>query len=182
VGPLRPGVTVAQALADVRGIAAYLARTYPHDNEGLLFGLARPGLGGNMLGGPGDAFCARLVLVSALILLAACANLGSLFAARASDRAKEIALRLALGASREEILRASLGRAFRLLTIGSVAGLVLGVLATQVLAHIVYLATPKDPLVLGGVAVSMLLLGLIASWIPARRALAVDPLVLLRDE
>jgi ABC-type lipoprotein release transport system permease subunit len=51
-----------------------------------------------------------------------------------------------------------------------------------VLSFIVYQATPKDPMVLGGVTATMLLLGLVAAWIPARRALAVDPLVLLRDE
>ncbi len=89
---------------------------------------------------------------------------------------------MALGAGRQEVLRASLGRAFRLLSIGSVAGLVLGVLATRVLSFIVYQATPKDPLVLGGVCVTMLLLGLVAAWIPARRALAVDPLILLRED
>ncbi len=76
----------------------------------------------------------------------------------------------------------SLGRAFRLLAIGSITGVGLGILATRVLSFIVYQATPKDPLVLGGVTMTMLLLGMVASWIPARRALAVDPLVLLRDE
>jgi ABC-type antimicrobial peptide transport system permease subunit len=55
-------------------------------------------------------------------------------------------------------------------------------LATQVLSHIVYQATPKDPMVLGGVVAAMLLIGLMAAWIPARRALAVDPLILLREE
>jgi ABC-type lipoprotein release transport system permease subunit len=55
-------------------------------------------------------------------------------------------------------------------------------MATRVLSFIVYQATPKDPLVLVGVTATMLLLGLVASWIPARRALAVDPLVLLREE
>jgi hypothetical protein len=99
-----------------------------------------------------------------------------------SKRLRELGIRMALGAGRGQVLRASLGRAFRLLAIGSVAGLALGVLATRVLSFIVYQATPKDPLVLGGVSVTMLLLGLIAAWIPARRALAVDPLVLLREE
>ncbi len=99
-----------------------------------------------------------------------------------SKRLRELGIRVALGASRREVLSASLGRAFRLLTIGSVAGLVLGVLATRVLEHIVYQVTPRDPLVLGGVALAMLLLGLVASLIPARRALSVDPLVLLREE
>jgi len=80
------------------------------------------------------------------------------------------------------VLNASLGRAFRLLAVGSAVGLILGVLATRVLAHIVYQATPKDPMVLGGVVAAMLLIGLVASWIPARRALAADPLLLLREE
>jgi ABC-type lipoprotein release transport system permease subunit len=51
-----------------------------------------------------------------------------------------------------------------------------------VLSHIVYQASPRDPLVLGGVTVTMLVLGMLAAWIPARRALAADPLVLLREE
>jgi ABC-type antimicrobial peptide transport system permease subunit len=75
-----------------------------------------------------------------------------------------------------------LGRAFRLLAIGSAAGLLLGILASRVLAFIVYEATPRDPLVLAGVVLAMLLLGLLATWIPAQRALSVDPLVLLREE
>jgi predicted permease len=99
-----------------------------------------------------------------------------------SKRLRELGIRVALGAGRQQVLRASLGRAFRLLAIGSVAGVVLGVLATRVLSFIVYQATPKDPIVLGGVTLTMLALGLVAAWIPARRALAVDPLVLLREE
>ena len=99
-----------------------------------------------------------------------------------SKRLRELGIRVALGAGRREILGASLGRAFRLLAAGSVAGLVLGLMATKLLSYIVYQATPKDPLVLGGVTITMLVLGMIAAWIPARRALAVDPLILLRDE
>jgi predicted permease len=99
-----------------------------------------------------------------------------------SKRLRELGIRVALGASQRQILRTSLGRALVLMTVGSVAGLALGVLATRVLSYIVYEATPKDPMVLGGVGLTMLLLGLVATWIPARRALAVDPLVLLREE
>ena len=58
----------------------------------------------------------------------------------------------------------------------------MGILASRVLASIVYQATPRDPLVLAGVVVAMLLLGLAATWIPAQRALSVDPLTLLREE
>ena len=70
----------------------------------------------------------------------------------------------------------------KLLSIGSAAGLVLGLLATRILASIVYQATPRDPVVLAGVVVAMALLGLLATWIPAQRALSVDPMVLLREE
>ena len=99
-----------------------------------------------------------------------------------SKRMRELGIRVALGADQRKILVAALGRSLRLLTIGSLCGLALGLLATKVLSYIVYEATPKDPWVLGGVVVTMLVLGLIASWIPAQRALAVDPMILLRDE
>lgn len=99
-----------------------------------------------------------------------------------SKRLRELGIRIALGAGRSQVLGAALGRAFRLLAFGSVAGLLLGLAATKVLSFIVYQATPRDPVVLGGVVLFMLLLGLSATWIPARRALEADPLVLLRDE
>lgn len=99
-----------------------------------------------------------------------------------SKRMREFGIRVALGANQRKVLGAALGRAFRLLVIGSVAGMILGVLATRVLSYIVYEATPKDPIVLGGVVLTMLAVGLVAAWIPARRALAVDPMILLRDE
>lgn len=99
-----------------------------------------------------------------------------------SRRLKELGIRLALGAQRQEVLRAALGRAFKLLAFGSAAGLGLGLMATRVLAHIVYQATPRDPLVLTGVVIAMASLGLVATWIPAQRALSLDPVTLLRDE
>lgn len=99
-----------------------------------------------------------------------------------SRRLRELGVRVALGAQRKQILQAALGRAFKLLAFGSAAGLLLGLLSTRVLSNIVYQATPSDPVVLSGVVISMALLGLIATWIPARRALTVDPMILLRDE
>ena len=99
-----------------------------------------------------------------------------------SKRLRELGIRVALGAQRKEVLRAALGRAFKLLAFGSGAGLVLGLLASRVLALIVYEATPRDPVVLAGVVLSMALPGLLATWIPARRALSVDPVILLREE
>jgi ABC-type antimicrobial peptide transport system permease subunit len=99
-----------------------------------------------------------------------------------SKRLKELGIRMALGAQRREVLGAALGRSVKLLAAGSTAGLVLGVLASRVLASIVYQATPRDPLVLAGVVAAMLLLGLLATWIPAQRALTVNPLLLLRED
>jgi predicted permease len=99
-----------------------------------------------------------------------------------SRRLRELGIRMALGAQRKEVLQAVLGRAFQLLGWGSASGLLLGILASRVLASIVYQATPRDPLVLVGVVLAMLLLGLLATWIPARRALSIDPVTWLREE
>jgi predicted permease len=99
-----------------------------------------------------------------------------------SKRLRELGIRMALGAQRKEVLQAALGRALKLLAAGSTAGLLLGILASRVLGAIVYQATPRDPLVLGGVVVAMLVLGLVATWIPAHRALSVNPVILLREE
>jgi len=99
-----------------------------------------------------------------------------------SKRLRELGIRVALGAQRKQVVKAALGRAFKLLTFGSAAGLLLGILASRVLAFIVYEATPRDPLVLAGVVVAMALLGLLGTWIPARHALSIDPMILLREE
>jgi ABC-type antimicrobial peptide transport system permease subunit len=99
-----------------------------------------------------------------------------------SKRLREFGIRVALGAQRTEVLQAALGRAIKLLAVGSAAGLLLGILATRVLAYIVYQATPRDPLVLAGAVLAMSLLGIVATWIPARRALSADPMTLLREE
>jgi predicted permease len=99
-----------------------------------------------------------------------------------SKRMRELGIRVALGAQRKQIVQAALGRAFKLLAFGSTAGLILGLLASRVLSDVVYRATPRDPIVLAGVVLAMALLGLVATWIPARRALSVDPMILLRVE
>ena len=79
------------------------------------------------------------------------------------------------GSPPPQVLATALGRALRLLAAGSAAGLALGILASRVLSYIVYQATPRDPLVLAGVVSAMALLGLLATWLPAQRALHVDP-------
>jgi ABC-type antimicrobial peptide transport system permease subunit len=135
----------------------------------------------------GALFAARVASVALGILgllgaMLAVTGIFGMASCVVSKRLRELGIRVALGARQQEVLRAALGRAFTLLAAGSVAGLVLGLLATKVLSYIVYQATPKDPVVLGGVLVSMVVLGLIAAWIPAQKALGVDPMILLRDE
>jgi predicted permease len=99
-----------------------------------------------------------------------------------SKRMRELGIRVALGARRTQIMRSALGRPLVLLTSGSLVGLALGMLTSRFLAQIVYHATSRDPLVMGGVVATMALIGLVAIWIPARHALSVDPARLLREE
>jgi predicted permease len=97
-------------------------------------------------------------------------------------RLREMGIRVALGAQRVQVLRAALGRTVLLLGIGSVAGLALGALSSRVLASIVYEATVYDPVVLIGAIAAMVVIGTLAAAVPARRALSVEPVVLLREE
>jgi ABC-type antimicrobial peptide transport system permease subunit len=125
------------------------------------------------------------VLLGVLGMMGALLSITGIFGMAAysvSKRLKELGIRVALGAQRIEVLQAAIGRAVKLLALGSAAGLLLGILASRVLASIVYQATPRDPLILAGVVVAMALLGLLATWVPAQRALLVNPLVLLREE
>ena len=132
-------------------------------------------------------FPARMATISLGVLgvmgaLLAVTGVFGMAAYSVSKRLREIGIRMALGAQRNEVLQAALGRAFKLLTIGSAAGLLLGILASRALAAIVYQATSRDPVVLFGAVAAMFLLGLLATWVPARRALAIDPAILLREE
>jgi predicted permease len=131
-------------------------------------------------------FGARMATVSLGVLgvMAAMLAITGIFGMAAyslSQRRRDLGIRMALGARRQEVLQAALGRPLKLLAFGSVAGLLLGLLATQVLASIVYQATPRDPLVMAGVVLAMCSLGVLATWIPAQRALAIDPRTLMRD-
>jgi ABC-type antimicrobial peptide transport system permease subunit len=92
LGHLRQGVTRESAIADLDTIGAGLAKAYPKEDAHEDFSLGRPSLPSS-LSRPVRAFVSALMLLAGLILLAACANLGSLFAARASDRSREVALR-----------------------------------------------------------------------------------------
>jgi len=135
----------------------------------------------------GALFASRMAALSLGVLgvMGAMLSVTGIFGMAAysvSKRLRELGIRMALGAQRREVLQAALGRACKLLAYGSAAGLLLGILAGRVLAFIVYQATPRDPLVLAGTVLAMSLLGLVATWIPAQRALSIDPMILLREE
>jgi predicted permease len=131
---------------------------------------------------PSVVATASLGLMGGLAAMLAVTGIFGMASYSVSKRLRELGIRVALGAQRREVLAAALGKPARLLLIGSVVGLSLGALASRLLAHIVYQATSQDPVVLLGVVASMMLLALVATWLPARRALHVDPARLLRDE
>jgi predicted permease len=131
---------------------------------------------------PSRAATAALGVMGLLAAMLAVTGIFGMASYSVSKRMKELGIRVALGAQPLQLMRAALARPVFLLLGGSIAGLVLGLLASGVLAHIVYQATPRDPLVMGGVVLTMVLLGTLATAVPARRAQSVDPARLLREE
>jgi predicted permease len=131
---------------------------------------------------PARVATAALGIMGLLAAMLAVTGIFGMAAYSVSKRMKELGIRIALGAQPAQLMRSALGRPLALLIFGSIAGLVLGALASRLLAQIVYEATPRDPVVILGVIVTMALLGLLATWIPARRALHIDPNQLLHEE
>jgi putative ABC transport system permease protein len=99
-----------------------------------------------------------------------------------SQRTQEIGVRMALGAGRRDVLRLIVGQGLRLAIVGVVIGLALTPFVTQFVTSQLYNVTPTDPLSFAGVAVFLTVTAFFASYFPARRAMAVDPLVALRND
>ena len=102
---IKDGVSLPQAQAELTAIADRLKKEYPTDEDGLVFRLVRPGFVGEFLGGPVNGFLTGVMVLAGIVLLAACANLGGLFALRTMDRKREIAIRIAIGSNRWSIFR-----------------------------------------------------------------------------
>jgi predicted permease len=188
IGHLKSGVTPAAATADLNTIAASLAKTYPKSDDGLKFALSRPGLAGNTLAKPTHAFIAGLMLLAGLILLAACANLGSLFAARTADRSREIALRLALGSRRQLILRQLLTEAFLVSMVGGICGVAGAVGILRVLSGWrpipdIPINVPVNPDAKTYILALLLAIfsGLLFGLVPVRQVLRSDPWQVIRS-
>ena len=131
---------------------------------------------------PARAATAALGIMGLLAAMLAVTGIFGMASYSVTKRMKELGIRVALGAQPVQLMRAALARPVYLLACGSIAGLILGVLASGVLSYIVYQATPRDPLVLGGVVLIMFLLGILATVVPARRAQSVNPARLLRED
>lgn len=122
-GRLKPGVSVAQGQAALNSIAADLEREYPNINQGKRVELSPPGLIGLAMRGPVMGFSGLLMGIVGLVLLLACINLANLLLARAADRRREIAVRLALGATRFRLVRQLLTESLMLAFCGGALGL-----------------------------------------------------------
>ena len=131
---------------------------------------------------PARAATVALGVMGLLAAMLAVTGIFGMAAYSVSRRTKELGIRVALGARRTHVMSAAVGRPIVLLGVGSAVGLLSGVFATRLLGQIVYRANPRDPVVVGGAVLTMALLGIAASAIPAWRALAVDPSKLMREE
>src|SRR5204863_6646470 len=182
IGHLKPEVTPAQAVADLNSIGANLEKSYPDLAGQMTFRLARPSLYGDYLGRPIRAFLAGLTLLAGLILLAACANLGSLFSARAADRSREVALRLALGASRRRILRTLFTETMLIALVGGAAGILGSVALLRSLSvwqpfprFPIHMPVNPDAKVYGVALVLALISGILFGMVPVRQVLRANP-------
>ena len=179
---LKDGVTATQVQAELNTIAARLARQYPKDEEGLALKLARPGMIGDFMGGPVRGFLAGVMGLAGIVLLAACANLGSLFAARTADRAKEIAIRMALGSSRWRILRQLLVESFVISILGGACACGLAWMALTGLASwhpptrypMKFFVLPQPSLILMAFLISVAA-GVVFGVMPLRQIFKTDP-------
>ena len=159
---------VRRRLAQIDPGLPFVFHTWPDALEFVLF--------------PARVATASLGVMGLLAAMLAVTGVFGMAMYSVSKRVREFGIRVAVGAQPVQLMRSALSRPLILLLSGSAAGLLLGVIASQLLAQIVYQATPRDPLVFAGVVITMALLGLVATWIPAERALHVHPARLLREE
>jgi ABC-type antimicrobial peptide transport system permease subunit len=131
----------------------------------------------------GLMYAAVMLGIDALIaLLLAAIGIFGVMANLVGERTREIGVRLALGARREDVLGMILRRASRLTAIGLGSGLVLAFLLARLVANLLRGVRPDDPVVFIGITVTSAAIAIGSSWVPARRASRVDPMQALRSE
>jgi predicted permease len=126
IARIKEGINLPQVQADLNTVASRITKQFPKEEAGLSIRVVRPGLLGDTLGAPARTFLAGIMALAGIVLLAACANLGGLFAARTADRTRELAIRMAIGSSRFRILRQVLTEAFLLALMAGLAASALG--------------------------------------------------------
>ncbi|MGH9843772.1 MAG: FtsX-like permease family protein, partial [Blastocatellia bacterium] len=99
-----------------------------------------------------------------------------------AERTPEIGIRIALGAQGRDVLRLILAQGLKPVVIGSVVGLTLGLALSHVLKSLLFGVGATDPLTFAGVTLLLIVVALLACYLPARRAAKVDPLVALKHE
>jgi hypothetical protein len=177
----------SSAWADLNSIGADLKKNYPKEDNDMNLTLAPPSLYGDRVGAPAKAFLTGLMVLAGLILLAACANLGNLFAARAADRSREISLRLALGSSRKRILLQLFTEATLISVIGGAVGISGSVLLVRALSlwqpftkYPIHLQVKPDANVYGFALLLALASGFIFGAVPVRQILRANPYGVLK--
>jgi predicted permease len=179
---IKEGVSLPQAQAELNAITDRLKKEYPKDEDGLAFRLIRPGFAGEFLGGPVNGFLIGVMVLAGIVLLAACANLGGLFALRTLDRTREIAIRVAIGSNRWRIFRQLLVEA---LLISILAGACAWVLAWLTLTGLAdwrpptpfpfrFLVLPQPSLIVVALLISVLA-AILFGLMPLRQIFATDP-------
>ena len=177
---LKAGVTLDQGNATIGAAIAQLSKE--HARNGPITGrLARVGLFGDAIGAPARAFVWGLFALGALLMLAGCANLAGLLLARGNDRAREIALRTALGAGKSRIARQLLTESVLLALCGGIGGAALALAGTRLISAWqlptelpVQIDLTADYTVLGFATLAAVLVGVIVGTAPARFASRLD--------